>query len=200
MAKKNRTLIKLDDKILEVTKGSKGLQVKELSEEDLCEVTLLDEGVEKLIENDINRLTNEAYSELREGFKNTLKQNVLQLAGFEGRYGNGYEVDHCNGRQSMMSQYISSKVQDMIRSEIDLKITPAELVPLLKETKNGLLKDIKERFRRHVQEEIYSQTQVAAKAFVAESLKKSVTKYQKELIEKAETAFLGGRARSENED
>jgi len=200
MAKNSRTLIKLDDKLIEITKGAKGLQAKELTDDEVLEVSLLDEGVEKLIQNDINRLTNEAYAELQQGFKDTLKQNVLRLAGFEGRWGNGYEVDHCNGRQSMMSQYLSSKVQQMITSEIDLMITPADLVPLLKETKKGLLKDIKDRFGHYVRDEIYKQTQLAAKEFVADSLKKSMTKFQKEAIEKAETAFLGRNARNEDED
>lgn len=196
----NRTLIKIDDMLVEITKGEKGLQAKELTADEVFEVSMLDEGIEKLIENDMNRITNQAYKELTDGFKNTLKTNVLRIAGFDGRYGNGYEVDHCNGRSSMMSQYISSKVQNMITTEIDKFITQEDLADALKDVKKGILKDIKEKFAYAVREESYKQINTAAKDFVAEAVKKSMIKYQKQAIEKAEIAFLGRTARPANDE
>ncbi len=196
MAKKvkntnSRTLIKLDDKIIEITVDEKGLIAKELSEEDLFDVSLLDEGVEKLIKNDINRITNEAYAELQQGFKNKLKENVLRLAGFENRWGNGYEVDHCNGRQSMMTEYISKKVQDYIKTELDKLITPDEVKEMLKPVKETLLKDMKEEFFDAVRGRLQEEMHETAKNFVSDALKKTVTKYQKDAFEKAQAAFLG---------
>lgn len=195
MANKNRTLIKLDDKLIEITQGEKGLQAKELNADEVFEVSILDEGVEKLIENDINKLTNEAYKELQQSFKNTLKENVLKLAGFDNHWGHGWEVDHCNGRNSMISQYISSKVQQMITAEIDKIITPADIQVMIKDTKKAVLKEVQRNFEHHFREESYAQTKAAAKDFVASAIKKSMTKYQKQVIEKAEIAFLGCPAR-----
>ena len=197
---KNRTLIKLDDKIVEITQGPKGLQAKELNENEVFEIGLLDEGVEKLIQNDINKLTNEAYAELKQGFKSTLQKNVLKLAGFDNHWGNGWEVDHCNGRSSMMTQYLSSKVQSMITQEINTLITQEDLAKILKDTKKACLKDINELFARAVRDESYKQINEAAKSFIASAVKKSMTKYQRAAIEKAELAFLGRPARPADED
>lgn len=200
MTAKKRTLFNLDDKVIEITQGKKGLVAKELTVDEAFEASVFDEGAEKFFENDIGRLANEAYKELQQGFKNKLVENVLKIAGFENRWSShGWEVDHCNGRTSMITSYISNKVQQMITTEIDKVITPADLEVVLKQTKKGLLKDIEERFSRACSEELYKQVHAAAKDFVAAAVKKSMTKHQKAVIEKAERAFLGRQA-SPDED
>lgn len=197
---KNRTLIKLDDKVVQITQGKKGLEVKELTDNEALEVSLLDEGVESLIQNDINKLTNEAYAELKQGFKRTLQTNVLKIAGFDNQWGNGFEVDHCNGRQSVITEYLSDKMKKMITHEMDALITQEDLNKILKDTKKSLLKSVEEQFRRVAQEEAYKQVREEAKDFIASAVKKSITKYQKQAIEKAEVAFLGRTARPTDSD
>ncbi len=197
MTAKNRTLIKLDDKIIEITQGKKGLIAKELSEEDLCEVTLLDEGVEKLIENDINRLTNEAYSELTLGFKASLKENVLKIAGFSNGWGR-WEVDHCNGRSSIMTDYISSKVRSTITTELDKMLQP-DIEKALEPIKSALIKEYKEEYSCAVRDQMRSQCENAAKAFVSSVMTKQIAKHQKKALEKAEETFLGRKVRRSDE-
>jgi len=200
MPNKNRTLIKLDDKVIEITHGKKGLQAKELTTDELVEVSLLDEGVEKLIENDINKLTNEAYAELQRDFKNNLKNNVLKIAGFENRWNQTWEVDHCNGRSSIMSQYISGKVQQMMTDEINKVISPEDIAAIVKMAKKGLLKEFQEQFYRQVREHFYKESQDQAKNFLSATLKKQITKYQKKALEKAELDFLGRPSREAIDD
>lgn len=189
----NRTLIKLDDKIIEITQGKKGLKARELSVDEIAEVTLLDEGTEKLLKNDINRITNEAYEELTQEFKNNLKSNILQIAGFrKDTWGhNSWEVDHCNGRSSMVTQYIASKVQQMITAEMDKLLTPEEIQGVIQGTKKGLLKEFAEKFRYAVREGLYKKSQEEAATFLKDVVGKQMKKFQKDAIEKAALAFLG---------
>lgn len=199
----NRTLIKLDDRIIEITQGKKGLQAKELTPEQLFEVSLLDEGTTKLLENDINRLTNEAYDELKEEFKANIKANVLQIAGFrKDSWGsrNAWEVDHCNGRNSMVTQYISSKVQQMMSQELDKLMTTEEIASIVKDTKKGLLKEFKDYFDRAVRDQFYKKSQEEAEVFLKDVIGRQMKKFQKEAIEKAELAFLGRPARQADDE
>lgn len=198
----NRTLIKIDDKIVEIVKNKDGLTARELRDDEMFEIGVLDEGVEKLIQNDINKLTNQAYEELKQEFKSNLKANVLHIAGFrkDSFHRENWEVDHCNGRSSSVTQYLSSKVQHLMHQEMDQHVTAEEIKPLIKAAKKALLKDVDDYFRRAIRDEMYQQTQRAVKEFVAAEIKKSMVKYQKEAIEKAEVAFLGRPARLAEEE
>lgn len=189
MANKNHTLIKLDDKVIEITRDKKGLVAKELTDNELLEVSLLDEGVEKLIENDIARLTNEAYDEVKLSFKNNLKANTLKVAGFDDHWGK-WEVDRCNGRSSVVTQYIGQKVQNMFTAEFDKMLQP-EIEKALEPLKKTLVADFKREFEYHVKQQMRVQLDVAAKAFVSSVMTKQVAKHQKKALEKAELAFLG---------
>lgn len=198
MSKNNRTLIKLDDKLLEVTQGKKGFQIKELSDNDLLEVSLLDEGVEKFIENDVNRLTNEAYDELKKSFKETLKSNVLKVIGFEYRW-NQWDVDHCNGRMSQLTTYMSEKVKNMITAELD-KLLQVDVEQLMKPVRQTLVKDFQEAFEREARNRIREQAAASAADFVKDIMDKQMQKFQRAAIQKAKTAFLGGQVRQTDED
>lgn len=200
MPNKNRTLVKLDNELIEITEGKKGLEAKKLSTDTLVEVSLLDEGVEKLIENDIHKLANEAYSELQRNFKDTLKCNVLKVVGFDNRWSDrGWEVDHCNGRMSHLTEYMSSKVKSMFSEEFDKMLQP-EIEKMLEPTKKALVKEFKEMFQRCVRDQLRSQAEMAAKNFLNDVMKKQITKFQRQAIEKAEVAFLGRKARPTDED
>jgi hypothetical protein len=199
MATKSRTLVKLDDKVLEIVQGAKGLKAKYLSDDDLAEVSLLDEGVESLIENDINKITNQAYEELKNSFKHTLKNNVLKIVGFEDRWNNKWEVDHCNGRSSLLTEYMSEKVKAMFREEFD-KLLQSEAEEMLKTAKKAFVAEYASIFQREVKEIAYKEARSKAEAFVKEVAGKQIQKYQKDLIKGVELSFLGRPAKLENED
>ncbi len=199
MPNKSRTLIKLDDEVVEITKGPKGLQAKKITDEDLLQASLLEEGVETLLENDINKVANEAYEELKNSFKNTLKANVLKVVGFENRWSsNGWEVDHCNGRSSALTSYMSHKLQLMFTQEFD-KILQPEIENIVKPVKKALVKEFEQEFKRRARDQMYKYTEEAATAFLKDLVGKTIKKHQRKLTEKAELAFLG-RKLEESED
>lgn len=61
---KSRSLVKLDGKIIEIVKNEKGLWARELTTDEVFEISVLDTPVENLIKNDLNTLANEAHEEL----------------------------------------------------------------------------------------------------------------------------------------
>jgi 2C-methyl-D-erythritol 2,4-cyclodiphosphate synthase len=195
MPNKNRTLVKLDDTIIEIKEGKKGLEATRLSDEDLCEVSLLDEGVGKMIENDINKLANEAYTELQDNFKTVLKSNVLKVVGFENNWhNNGWEVDHCNGRASYLTEFMSNKVKSMFAEEFDKLLQP-EIEKMIKPLKAALVKEFKEVFNYQVKSQMRESAQVAAADFLANVMQNEVKKFQRKALEKAELAFLGRKSK-----
>lgn len=199
MTTKSRTLVKLDDKVLEIVQGKKGLKAKYLTDDELAEVSLLDEGVESLIQNDINTITNQAYEELKNSFKHTLKNNVLKIVGFEDRWNNKWEVDHCNGRTSLITEYMGAKVQQMFREEFD-KLLQSEAEELLKTAKKAFVAEFASLFQREVKELARKESRLKAEAFVKELAAKEITKYQKTLIKGVELSFLGRSAKPEDGD
>jgi hypothetical protein len=196
-----RTLVQLDDKLLEIKENTEGkLTAKALSTDDLVEVSLLDEGVQKMLENDVHKIANEAYNELKKDFKATLKQNVLKVVGFSNSWhSSGWEVDHCNGRNSELTTYLSDKVKEMFRTEFDALIQ-TEVAELVKPLKKELNSEFKEYFLREVQRQSREQATLAAKEFLANLMTREVAKYQKKAIEQAGTAFLGKQKSASKEE
>lgn len=200
MTTKSRTLVKLDDKVLEIVQGEKGLKAKYLTDDELAEVSLLDEGVESLIQNDINAITNQAYEELKNSFKYSLKTNVLKIIGFDNRWSdNKWEVDHCNGRTSLLTEYMSGKVQQMFREEFD-KLLQSEAEELLKTAKKAFITEYATLFQREVKEIARKEARVKAEAFVKDLVAKQIEKYQKSLIKGVELSFLGRTAKLEDDE
>lgn len=188
---RKRTLVKLDDKLIEIKKTKKGLVATELNDDETFQASLLEDGLDELVKNDLNKLANEAYSELRAGFKSTLKANVLRIAGFEDRWGNGYEIDHCNGRMSMMTEYLSKRVQDTIKQEIDTLISQQDLADLLKDTKKGLLREAKEIFFRQARDQMRAQVAETTQQFIKDEVERFLTKNQQKLMKEASAKFFG---------
>lgn len=195
---KSRTLIKLDDKIVEIVKGKKGLKARELTNDEMFEISVLDTPVENLIKNDLNTLANEAYGELQKTFKHDLKKNVLQIVGFSNSW-DKWEVDHCNGRSSVLTEYMSGKVKDMFRAEFEKMLQP-EIEDILKPVKKAFLDEFKHAFKREVQGLIYNETREQAKKFISELAAKQIQKYQKEITKGVELSFLGRSAKPEDGD
>lgn len=197
---KSHSLIKLDDKIVEIVKGEKGLKARELTNDEVFEISVLDQPIENLIKNDLNVLANEAYGELQNTFKHDLKKNVLKIVGFNHSW-DKWEVDHCNGRSSVLTEYMSSKVQQMFRAEFEKMLQP-EIEKILKPVKKDILDEFKHAFVREARGHIYSETREQAKKFISELVAKQIQKHQKEITKGVELSFLGRTAKPEdgNED
>ena len=189
MASKKRTLVKLDDTVFEMGGGDKGLESKKLDTDDLFEVSLLEQGLEKLLENDINKLANEVYSDIKDDFKTNLTTNTLKIVGFDNRY-NRWEVDHCNGRSSDLTEYMSHKVKLMFHEEYDKMLQP-EIAKMLIPLKEQVLKEFKECFTNELRRNMRQSAQEAAKEFLHDAMKNQVEKFQDKVLARAQLSLFG---------
>lgn len=196
---KKKSFIKLDNKIIVITEGVKGLKAEYLSDEEAFDLHVFDVPVEELLKNDINEATNDAYSELKRTFKETLKKNVLRIVGFDQRWQNEWEIDHCNGRSSVVTEYIASKVKEMFTAEFN-SITQEEINQLLKPVKKTLLKEIKDCFEREAKSKIRENIYQEAQTFVKKTIEQQVQKYQKSLTKQVEKQFFGTYPKSEDSE
>lgn len=194
---KSRTLIKLDDKVIEIVEGKKGLKAKYLTDEEAFDVNVFEAPVEELVQNDLNKITNEAYKELQESFKNTLKTNVLKIVGFNNSWNNNWEVDHCNGRSSLLIEFMSEKVKAMFREEFN-KMTENDIQKSLEPIKKIFIKEFKGEFERIVRTSAREAAYKEAEAFVKQLAAQQIQKYQKDLIKGVELSFLGRTAKPED--
>jgi len=195
---KSRTLIKLDDKVIEIVESKKGLKAKYLTDEEAFDVNVFEAPVEELVQNDINRLTNEAYKELQESFKNTLKANVLKIVGFDNRWpNNNWEVDHCNGRSSLLTEFIGAKVKEMFHEEFN-NMSQDDVQKLLEPVKTTFVAEFKKVFEREVRSQAREAAYKEVQAFVKQLAAQQIQKYQKDLIKGVELSFLGRTAKPED--
>lgn len=186
-----RHLVKLDDDMIEIKQDAKGkLIAKKLSPEDLLEVHVIEGNVQEMLDNDFNKITNETLNEVRQEFKSNLKENVLKMLGFSSSWGrSGWEVDHCNGRDSVITQYITSRVKEEMRVGMDT-LLKEDIEKMLVTVRKGLVQDFKEMFDREVRDNLRREAAEAAKAFMSDLLTKQITKVQKQALAKAESIFL----------
>ena len=196
---KSRTLIKLDDKVIEIVEGKKGLKAKYLTDEEAFDVNVFEAPIEELVQNDINRLTNEAYKELQESFKNTLKTNVLKIVGFDNRWHNNWEVDHCNGRSSILTEFIGTKVKEMFHEEFN-NMSQDDVQKSLEPVKKTFIAEFQKVFEREVRSQAREAAYKEVQAFVKQLAAQQVQKYQKDLIKGVELSFLGRTAKPEDSE
>lgn len=186
-----KNVIKLDEQYFEITEDENGhLHGKPLNNDGLFEVSVFEEGIEKLLDNDMAKLAKEAYEEIKKSFKSNLKKTVLKTLGFENDYGEGWKVDHCNGRMSEVTNYLSQKVKSMFHSEVDPVI--ADMMPtLMKDVQKEIKKEFKELFLRETRNEARRRAKIAAQGFLEQLMTKEVQKLQKKAIAEIESSFLG---------
>lgn len=189
---KKRTIVKLEESLFEVKEDGEKVVNKRFSDEDLFTESVLGDGVQAMLQNDVNRLTNQAYEELKSTFKASLKATVLKTLGFEqDRYGtSGWSVDHCNGRNSEISGHLSRKVKDLFESEVDPLIE--KMMPeMIKDVATSIRSEFKSNFLREVKFQARAASENAAKDFLKQLLTEEVQGLKKQAIEQVQIAMLG---------
>jgi hypothetical protein len=81
------------------------------------EVCLSKENVEKL-QHVVENAAAKFIDELPDMINRRLEAAVAQILGFECRFGE-WTVDHCNGRMSTVSSYLSEKVEKIVATIVD---------------------------------------------------------------------------------
>lgn len=133
------------------------------TQEDLVEV------INSALESWHAANTPEAIREkVHKSLDNSSKEVVLKLLGFNSRWGNGWELDHCNGRSgnSIIGEYLK-KTQEQILHEWFAKIP----LPELNKTETAQLSKsfafaYKEAFRSYISKAAVRKAEADAQALI----------------------------------
>lgn len=87
--------------------------------------------------------------ELPQKIEHIMTGAVLSLLGLQSRYGDKYEIDHCNGNRSILSDLITKRCRESIEVAVEPVINAA-LVDLVKNTQflEAIVKDVTSKFQR----------------------------------------------------
>lgn len=136
--------------ILKIAENKKGkLSCTESNREELelaqADLILLDGDPEEVLNNVYNSTVNTAYSDIKKEWEKDLKKNVMKLLGFSDTWGK-WEIDHCNGRMSEMSDLINQEVKKLF---METNFTKEQLTLTEKEKQDigeSIRKDMRDRF------------------------------------------------------
>jgi len=130
------------------------------------------------IEDVVAQTTARFMTDLPQLIKTRLEGAVAKILGFENRWGNEWNVDHCNGRSTVMGEYIAAQAREAAGKAVNDVATAA-----IKElTKNDKLHDaIKKEFANIFEQELRRQLYDYAKTTVSEMLKKATETHSIEI-------------------
>lgn len=118
-----------------------------------CVTEHTDDIIEDLIKKDLRNVTYGVFA---------------KILGFDNRWGK-WEIDHCNGRTSIISNYINAAATLKIKEWIDNQL---ENLPTLSETQlNAIKKDYLEKYNRNLRELLSAAAEKKAKEDVQIILK-----------------------------
>lgn len=98
--------------------------------------------------------------ELPKMIKNKTSGAIAAMFGFENGSWDRWRVDHCNGRHSELSGWLSDKAKRLFREECEKVVTKKFIHDLVKKGKGAIQKDFEDYFMR----ELRSQVQCIAKS------------------------------------
>ena len=91
------------------------------------------------------QLLETAKSELEAEFKKNVRDIALKALGFNNSWGDGWAVDHCNGRMSELTSWIKVRAEDIIEHldlDKELVLSAAEKKKLKSRARAELLSEI----------------------------------------------------------
>lgn len=196
------TFVSLNGKFLKITQDEDGEFkishcTQEEYEDESFHASIFEEGrLKKLLQNDINDATNEAYDDFKKSLKQNIKGAVLNMLGFENRY-NGWAVDRCNGRMSAVTELLAQETKDLLKTEAAALIE-REKENFLKEAHATIIDEFRSCFLKEVKYNARKGAEEASKIFIHKLMTEEVEKFKKEAIEAARNALLASQGFSEN--
>jgi hypothetical protein len=184
-----KTLVEIEGTLVEIKKDKNNkLHARELSVDEQFETSVLEQNIAQSLDNEFNKLSNEVFDEVRRSFKTSLKENLLKTIGFNTSFGK-WEIDHCNGRQSIVTNLLSQRVKEDFCTSFDTVLKP-EIDGMILSLKKEIMKEYKDLFMRYVRDELRQSSQEAARNFLNSLISKEITKTQKEVVKRFEAAFV----------
>jgi hypothetical protein len=167
--------IRYDDKYFRIDLDEKAPKFVEASIDEILEFNM-----ESIILKDKNDLdvsvfqdvVDKARENLRSALKNNIEETVLQSLGFSKKWGDKWEVDHCNGRMSIVTDLISKEIKQSILDE-QAKPTFTISDKVRDELRTSMHKDFKELYLREARR--------ATERLVADQISKDINYIAKEI-------------------
>lgn len=118
-----KTIIKINDKLVEISLNEKGNDTAHriLSDDEAAEFYLLTkpDNADMKLQDELNEMIVRVTKDMKSTFETTLKENILRILGFGDRWNSkGWEIDHCNSRASIINDLVSSEVRDFVKQNV----------------------------------------------------------------------------------
>jgi hypothetical protein len=102
-------------------------------------------SIKEEMEEAIGKALREVLNEIPGQVKRGMSSTVAKALGFENRWRDGWEVDHCNGRMSIVGELVSSAAQAKVREAV-MEASKEFTIP--KTLKKAIMSDMKKVFSR----------------------------------------------------
>lgn len=105
------------------------------------------ENLEKLVVEKAGKALKEQLDGLEGYITRNLQKAVARVLGFEhDSWGNEWKVDHCNGRQSVISNGLERLVHKIVDEKLAEIITPELVKQTIEESKSGIICEFRHHF------------------------------------------------------
>jgi hypothetical protein len=189
--KNKRILVKLDDKLVELTFPGKGrIDERPVSDDEVFDATVVEgKTLDEVLSTQFQQVVDATGAEIREIFKKQVKSLAIKSLGFDNSWGE-LRVDHGNGRHSIVSEHISQKAKDLFRIEVD-EVLQKDMQLVIKQVTPALRKEFKEVFMQEVRYKIRERAQAAAQDFLKTLVTNALEKCKPQVEQQAVAALLG---------
>lgn len=148
MAADQEVFVKVNNKLVRVMPKEQ-IEFTVLNDDEMFEVSVLGNDLTAKLNNEVNQIVQETYDDLRKQLRGDIKRIVLNTLGFDNRYGHRWEVDHCNGRMSVVTELITDEARKVLQEEMSAFIHNAK-DEILEEIRPTIAKEFKTRIRNNV--------------------------------------------------
>ena len=140
----------------------------------------------KKIEVAVRKVTEEQLSKLDSTIENMMKQMIASLLGLSYSWGKA-EVDHCNGRNSILTTIIEEKA----RKQVEKLVSTFKFDENDKEVLEAFKKEYKEQLRRRISWHAENEAKRIAGIMIQKFTDKELTKFgfEKDPEVKAEVKY-----------
>lgn len=179
-----KSYVQLGDNFFKVVIGDRGpfltaVSAEEAMTQQMEDIMISDE--QEISTSMFQSVIDNARASLAKTLETNLKETVMRSMGFEkDSWGNGWKVDHCNGRMSVVSDLISKEVKErLLNVEFgkDFTLTDQEK----KQMQDDMRKDFMESYRRKMREIIWSDAQKLAEKHASDYIKELTQNRLKEV-------------------
>lgn len=166
-----KPFIQVGNEFFKVVQSKEGLQLVQIKAEDAVA-----EEMERVVLSDVEEINvslfqgiiDKARDELKTSLERNIKGTVLNALGFEkSSYGNGWNVDHCNGRMSAVTNIISEELKKRI-FEIEIGKDFALTEDEKRQLHDSMKKDFKRAYQRKIEDMTWRYAEETAKKHVEE--------------------------------